>query len=162
VRILLSIGSNLGNRETLLREAVEALGREPAVHVTASSSQYETEPVGVVDQPPFLNMAVEIETDLEPLELLDAVKCIERKLGRIPSERWGPRHIDIDIVLWGGRVMETERLTLPHREFRRRAFVLVPLAEIAPDAMDPVSGKTVAALTADLESHDGVRRLGTK
>ena len=160
MRIFLSIGSNLGNREVLLREAVEALGREPGVRVTACSAQYETEPAGVVDQPLFLNMAAEIETDKEPLELLDAVKGIEQRLGRVPSERWGPRHIDIDIVLWGDKVMETERLTLPHRDFRQRAFVLVPLAEIAPDAMDPVTGRTVAALAAGLESRDGVRRLG--
>ncbi|HIJ73933.1 MAG TPA: 2-amino-4-hydroxy-6-hydroxymethyldihydropteridine diphosphokinase [Candidatus Hydrogenedentes bacterium] len=148
MRVHLSLGSNVGDRKANLEAALDALGQLDGVRVTARSSCYETEPVGVVDQPAFLNMAAEVETVLEPLELYEAAKEIEKDLGREPTARWGPRTIDIDIVLWGDRVLESDRITLPHREFRNRAFVLAPLAEIAPDAIDPVTGETVAALAA--------------
>ncbi len=130
-----------------MREAVEAIGAVPGVRVCAVSSVYESEPWGVVEQPRFLNMAVEIETGLEPLELLNAVKAIELRLGRVAGGlKWGPRSIDIDLILCGDLVMQSPELVLPHPEFRRRAFVLAPLAEIAGDAVDPVSGLTVAEL----------------
>lgn len=148
MRVYLSLGSNLGDRKANLEAALAALDGWDGVSVTKRSHFYETEPVGEVDQPEFLNMAAEIETALEPIELLNAIKAIEAELGRKPSERWGPRSIDIDMVLWGGRVVETERLALPHKEFRNRAFVLAPLAEIAPDAVDPVTGKTIVELAA--------------
>jgi 2-amino-4-hydroxy-6-hydroxymethyldihydropteridine diphosphokinase len=140
------LGSNLGDRGANLVEAVTALAQCRGIDVNATSAVYETEPVGETDQPPFYNMAVEIETDLAPLELLNAVKSIETQLGRQPTYRWGPRVIDIDLILWGQRQWESEALTLPHREFRSRAFVLQPLAEIASDAVDPVTGMTVAEL----------------
>lgn len=143
-RVFLSLGSNLGDRAQQLREAVRAI--QSLGQVLAVSSAYETEPVGELNQPAFLNAIVEIKTALEPLELLNAVKTIEDALGRAPRERWGPREIDIDIVLMGDTVLETDRLKLPHPEFRKRRFVLVPLAEIAPDLPDPVSGMTIAAL----------------
>ena len=145
-RVWLSLGSNLGDRGANLVEAVTALAQCPGIDVIATSSVYETEPVGETDQPPFYNMAVEIETDLTPLELLNAVKSVETQLGRQPTYRWGPRVIDIDLILWGQRQWESEELTLPHREFRNRAFVLQPLADIASDAVDPVTGMTVAEL----------------
>lgn len=151
-RVYLSLGSNLGDSMSSLGAAVRLLRGLDRVAVRAVSSVYKTEAVGKVDQPSFLNMAVEIETDLEPLELLEAVKETERQLGRLPGERWGPRPIDIDLVLWGDRIVESERLTIPHRAFRERAFVLVPLNEIASDAVDPVTGMTVAALAARPEA----------
>ena len=147
-RVQLSLGSNVGDRSAHLRMAVTALRTLDNVEVTRVSRCYETEPMGVTEQPAFLNLAVEIETVLEPLELLNAVKGIEETLGRRPSKRWGPREIDIDVILWGTRVMDTGRLSLPHKEFRTRAFVLTPLAEIAPDAVDPISGLTVEQLAA--------------
>ena len=156
----MSLGSNLGNRAAHLRAGLGALDRLEGVAVTAVSGCYETEPVGKSDQPEFLNLAAEIETDLEPLELLNAVKGIERELGRVPGERWGPRAIDIDLVLWEDRVIEAETLVVPHREFRNRAFVLAPLSEIAPEAVDPVTGLRVAELAVRPEARGRVVPLG--
>jgi 2-amino-4-hydroxy-6-hydroxymethyldihydropteridine diphosphokinase len=148
MRVHLSLGSNVGDRLEHLRAALAALAGRDRTHVGAFSRAYETEPVGEVQQSRFLNMAVEIETVLEPLELLDCIKGIETGLGRQPGVRWGPRTIDIDIVLWGAERIDTDRLTVPHKEFRKRAFVLEPLAEIAPEAVDPCTGKTIAELAA--------------
>ncbi|MCX5758719.1 MAG: 2-amino-4-hydroxy-6-hydroxymethyldihydropteridine diphosphokinase [Candidatus Hydrogenedentes bacterium] len=156
MRVLLSLGGNVGDRLARLREAVSMLARCEGVRLMAVSSCYETEPVGVVDQAAFLNLAVEIETAFAPLELLNIVKVIERDIGRTPAMRWGPRMIDIDIILWGRRVMESEVLSIPHPAFRQRLFVLTPLAEIAPGAVDPVTGKTVAALAASPDAAGGV------
>ncbi len=156
MRVQLSLGSNQGARCDNLQRAIQALEELDGVQVTAISRCYETAPLGKVDQPWFLNMAVEVETAVEPLELLKAVKAIETRLGRRPDGRWEPRPIDIDIVLWGDRVMDSEELTLPHRAFRGRAFVLVPLAEIAPDSVDPISGMTVAELAGRPEAQGAV------
>ncbi|MCF6284512.1 MAG: 2-amino-4-hydroxy-6-hydroxymethyldihydropteridine diphosphokinase [Candidatus Hydrogenedentes bacterium] len=144
--VQLSLGSNLGERAAALQAALRALAAGSSVTLLSHSHCYETEPIGIKNQPPFLNMAVEIETDLDPLELLKTVKAIEQKLGRKESAHWGPREIDIDIILWGQTVFTSAQLTLPHKEFRNRAFVLVPMAEIAPEAVDPVTGETVANL----------------
>ena len=156
--VQLSLGSNLGDRESALQDAVRALAQVDGVIVTAHSHCYETEPIGIKDQPPFLNMAVEIETALAPLELLKTVKSIEKQLGRKKTIHWGPREIDIDIILWGQEVFNSERLTLPHKEFRDRAFVLVPMAEIAPDAVDPITGETIAALAQRPEVEGWVKK----
>lgn len=144
--VQLSLGSNLGDRASSLQAALRALAAADGVTLVAYSHCYETEPIGFKDQPAFLNMAVEIETALSPLELLNTVKAMEAEIGRQKAGRWGPREIDIDIILWGNTEYASERLTLPHKEFRDRAFVLVPMAEIAPDAVDPVSGESIATL----------------
>ncbi|MBI2432350.1 MAG: 2-amino-4-hydroxy-6-hydroxymethyldihydropteridine diphosphokinase [Candidatus Hydrogenedentes bacterium] len=149
-RVLLSLGSNLGDRKVNLEAALAMLAETPGVRVLRQSRVYETMPVGVVDQPEFLNLAAEIETDLAPLELLNVAQDIERRLGRTPTFRWGPRVLDIDIILWGRQVIREARLEVPHPRFRERFFVLVPLAEIAPDAVDPETGRTVAELAAGL------------
>ncbi len=159
--VQLSLGSNVGVRRRNLEAALAALGQLPETTLTRYSRIYETEPYGVTDQPGFLNMAAEIETGLQPLELMDAIKAIEYRLGRRRVKRWGPREIDIDIVLWDDLVLESETLTVPHADFRRRAFVLIPLAEIAPEAIDPITGMTVAQLAAQPDLSGRVRSLDT-
>ncbi len=112
--------------------------------MTAESALVETEPVGgPPGQPPFLNGAAALETDLAPHALLDVLKRLEDDLGRQPRERWGPREIDLDLLLYADRVVQTDRLAVPHPRLSERRFVLAPLAEIAPDARDPVTGRTV-------------------
>jgi 2-amino-4-hydroxy-6-hydroxymethyldihydropteridine diphosphokinase len=148
MRAYLSIGSNLGDRKANLYNALSLIEARQDCRRIHESHIYETEPVGVANQPPFLNMAIEIETELAPLELLRALKEMEAELGRESRARWGPRLIDIDIVLCEDRVLETAELTIPHPEFRKRAFVLHPLAEFAGDAIDPVTGRSVRELTS--------------
>jgi len=149
----IGLGANLGDREATLRAAVERLRTHPAVRVRRVSTLIETEPVGgPPGQPAFLNGAAEVETDLAPDALLDVLKQVERDLGRRAGPRWGPREIDLDILLWGDRVVETDRLSIPHARLRERRFALAPLAEIAPAARDPVTGRTVGALLAALEA----------
>jgi 2-amino-4-hydroxy-6-hydroxymethyldihydropteridine diphosphokinase len=121
------------------------------------SSLYRTAPVGVTDQPDFLNLAVQAETVLEPHELLTLVKRVERDIGRRPTFRWGPRVVDIDILLYGDRVLETPELTIPHPQMSNRAFVLVPLAEIAPGLIHPFQQQTIAELAANVPGAGGVR-----
>ncbi|MBI1321483.1 MAG: 2-amino-4-hydroxy-6-hydroxymethyldihydropteridine diphosphokinase [Candidatus Hydrogenedens sp.] len=144
----LSLGGNVGDARANLRKALQALDETPGVEVLRVSRCYLTEPVGELNQPVFRNLAAEIKTGLAPLELLNAVKRIEQAMGRAPGPRWGPRLIDIDIILMDDTVFETPELTVPHARFRERAFVLAPLAELAADAVDPVTGLTVLALAA--------------
>jgi 2-amino-4-hydroxy-6-hydroxymethyldihydropteridine diphosphokinase len=145
----LSLGSNVGDRRANLQAAVDALPRA-GVQVLASSSVYDTEPVGeVLDQPEFLNACLHIRTDLEPEGLLDACKAVERRLGRVPGGvRHGPRPIDVDVLLLGDEVYRSERLSLPHEQVTSRRFVLVPLLEIAPDLSVPGAGRAADALAA--------------
>lgn len=159
MRVYLSLGSNLGDRLAHLEAALKQLGAHERIQLTACSGCYEASPVGSLNQPVFLNMAAEIETDLDPLELLNVAKEIEAGLGRRETYRWGPRVVDIDLILCGSAIVECERLTVPHPEFRRRAFVLQPLAEIAPQAIDPETKKTVAELARSPEAEGQVRRL---
>ena len=144
--IYLSLGSNLGNRLGYLQAAVEEIDRLPGTRVGRVSKVYETEPVGMPAQPDFLNLALEIQSDLSPAALLKSVKEIEAKVGRIETFRYGPREIDIDILFFGSEVVSEPLLTIPHPELTRRAFVLVPLAELASGFADPVSGLTVRHL----------------
>jgi 2-amino-4-hydroxy-6-hydroxymethyldihydropteridine diphosphokinase len=144
------IGSNLGERESHLRRAIELLGAEEGIEVVAVSSLRETEPVGPVEQGPFLNGAVRIETELPPRELLERLLGIEQRLGRVRLERWGPRTIDLDLLLFGDLVLDEPGLTVPHPRLAERRFALEPLLELDPGLTIPGSGP-VAALLAELE-----------
>ena len=135
-RVFLGLGSNLGEREENLRAALERVGGLPGTRVVRVSSFRETPPWGVEDQPPFLNAAAEIRTALTPEELLEAVKRIESELGRVPTYHWGPRLIDIDLLLFGNERRDGERLTLPHPHILNRPFVWEPLQEIAPEVVE--------------------------
>ncbi|MCY7783544.1 MULTISPECIES: 2-amino-4-hydroxy-6-hydroxymethyldihydropteridine diphosphokinase [unclassified Bacillus (in: firmicutes)] len=128
----IALGSNIGDRETYLRQAVALLHQHDAVMVTQVSSIYETDPVGYEDQDEFLNMAVEIKTSLNPFELLELTQHIENELGRTREVRWGPRTADLDILLFNRENIETEQLIVPHPRMYERMFVLAPLAEICP------------------------------
>jgi 2-amino-4-hydroxy-6-hydroxymethyldihydropteridine diphosphokinase len=127
--------------------------------VRRTSSLYRTDPVGVTNQPEFLNLAIEAETALDPVELLRAVKRVERDIGRRPTFRWGPRVVDIDILLYDGLVLETPELTIPHHEMMRRAFVLIPLAEIAPELVHPLEHRFVAELAEAAPGVEGVHQV---
>ncbi len=142
------LGANLGHREETLRRAVELLGEADGVDVLAVSQLRETEPVGVVDQPPFLNGAVAIETALAPRDLLDLLLEIERSLGRVREERWGPRTIDLDLLVYGDEVVDEPGLRVPHPHLHERRFALEPLAELAPELDVPGRGQVSALLTA--------------
>ncbi|GJE60311.1 2-amino-4-hydroxy-6-hydroxymethyldihydropteridine diphosphokinase [Methylobacterium trifolii] len=148
-RAYLGLGSNVGDKAAMLRAAVEGLAATPGIRVVARSSDYRTPPWGDTDQDWFLNAALGIETTLSPHALLDACLGVEQALGRIRERRWGPRVIDIDVLSYAGAEVSDERLVLPHRYVRERAFVLVPLAEIAPDLV--VGGETVSEALAKLD-----------
>jgi 2-amino-4-hydroxy-6-hydroxymethyldihydropteridine diphosphokinase len=156
--IYLGLGSNLGDRAGNLTLAVERLSRE--VTIKKISSIYETEPLGYEEQPLFLNAVVSAETELDPFELLNFVKRIEGELGREAGFRNAPRPIDIDILYYGDMTISTDELTVPHRSIADRAFVLVPLAEIASEFVHPVRRKRVADLLAEVDGIDGVRSVG--
>lgn len=147
----IGLGSNLGDREANLRRALELTASLPGTKVLRVSSIYRTQPLGKADQPEFLNMAAEVETGLEPRELMVSLHDIEKELGRMRGERWGPRTIDLDILFYGDRVLRGSDLEIPHPRAHQRAFVLVPLAELAPDLADPVSGMTVREMQEGLE-----------
>jgi 2-amino-4-hydroxy-6-hydroxymethyldihydropteridine diphosphokinase len=157
VTAYLSLGSNLGDRASNLRDAIAHLGTIGAV--TAISSLYETEPVEVVDQSWFLNCVVAIETELAPEELLRSLLAIERSMGRQRLSQKGPRKIDIDIVLYGDEVIGRKELKIPHPAMHHRRFVLEPLAEIASEACHPLLHKTAREMLASLGPGQIVRRL---
>jgi 2-amino-4-hydroxy-6-hydroxymethyldihydropteridine diphosphokinase len=155
--VTLALGTNLGDRPGNLRAAIAAL--PPAVEVLEQSFVYETPPWGVTDQPSFLNMVISGKTLLSPHELLKHLKELETHLGRIPSIRYGPRKIDIDILFFGNLIFNSPELTLPHPHLHERAFVLVPLADLSPEQIHPVFGKTIRQLLAEVDT-TGVKKYG--
>jgi 2-amino-4-hydroxy-6-hydroxymethyldihydropteridine diphosphokinase len=158
VEIYLALGSNLGDRMGNLTSAVKHLSQK--IKIKKLSSVYETEPMYVKQQPLFLNAVLSASTKLTPIQLLHFIKDIESALGRQPSYRNAPRLIDIDILFYGDRVIDTSKLTIPHPRITERAFVLVPLAEIAPELFHPATHKKVKDLLAKVEGKDGVKRIG--
>lgn len=159
VTAYLGLGSNMGDRFGHLERAVAMLDSEPKVTVRACSSIYETEPWGYTDQPKFLNCAIEIATSETPEVLLFLAKKIEHEMGRETGIRFGPRPIDIDILLFGDRAINlaVPDLQVPHARMTERAFVLIPLAELAGDVGHPNTGATIADLAAVVEGKEGVQ-----
>ena len=144
------IGSNLGDREAYLSRAIELLSAEDDIEVTGVSQIRETQPVGPVEQGPFLNGAVRVETDLAPQELLDRLLEVERRLGRVRGERFGPRTVDLDLLLYGNEVVDEPGLSVPHPRLPERRFALEPLSDLDPGLTIPAAGP-ISALLAELE-----------
>lgn len=159
----LGLGGNLGDRLAALTEALTLLDATPGMRRVSCSSVYETEPWGVTEQPRFLNLAAAYETTLTPTDLLAACQSVEARVGRTASYRWGPRLIDVDILLYGDEVVDSAEpdLQIPHPRLAQRAFALVPLAEIAADLAVPPQGDTVQRLLDGVDDKDGVVRWGS-
>ena len=159
----IGLGTNLGDRLGNIQEALRKLDDLPIIQSVRVSSVYEAAPVGVTDQPFFLNLVVAVRTSLAPQALLDALLHIENQMGRVRTERWGPRVIDMDLLLYGGAQVALPGLTVPHPRLRERGFVLIPLAEIAPELTLPGDGKKVADIaevfSEDFSREGNIRRV---
>jgi len=161
VRAFVGLGSNLGEREAMIRLALDDLARLPQTTLVRASSLYDTEPTGDVDQPNFLNAVAQLDTELTARQLLWNLLLIEKRLGRVRTQKWGPRTIDLDLLLFGSQVVEEDDLSVPHPELTRRSFVLVPLVELDPLLVHPVTGETLLDLLSRLNTRPPVKR-GTR
>lgn len=148
----LGLGSNIGDREESLRQALKKISEVPGITVIRISSRYETKPYGKTDQPDFINMAVELETNLTPLDLLEVVLGIEHELGRVRKETWGPRSIDIDVLLYEDLELDLTDLKVPHPEMHLRSFVIDPMSEIAPKREHPTLKMTIEEIKNKLDN----------
>lgn len=160
--IFLGLGSNVGDRLAYLQNAVKMIGTLAGVSLRRSSRVYETDPVGFTEQPEFLNAVLEVESDLPAGELFRRVKGVEVSLGRRGRGKWGPREIDIDILFYGSLLFAGQDLNIPHPQIPFRRFVLEPLAELAPDFLDPKTGRTIQELLRDCADRAGVRATSTR
>ena len=159
-KVFVGVGSNLGDREFLIRKAIEELRDLPHTVVVRVSSLYDTDPVGVEEQPAFMNAVVWLETGLQPRELLWQLLLIEKRMGRVRTQRWGPRPIDLDLLFYGKGIIDEPDLQVPHPEAQRRAFVLIPLAEIDPEFVHPSTGEPIRKLLRRLDPNPPVRKGG--
>jgi 2-amino-4-hydroxy-6-hydroxymethyldihydropteridine diphosphokinase len=155
--VVLALGSNLGNSRGYMIAALGHLNR--LGYLKKVASLYQTSPYGFYDQPDFLNTAVIAETKLKPFSLLRELKKIEHEMGRTTHQRWGPREIDLDIIFYDQKVISSEKLTIPHPDFHNRAFVLLPLAEIAPDWISPVHKSSVRDLLRTCKDQTTIKLL---
>ncbi len=158
-RAYLGLGSNMGDKKRYLYDAIQLLNHHNQIMITTLSSLYETAPWGYVDQDIFMNLVVEIETSLTPLELLDVCQHIENDLGRVREFKWGPRIIDVDVLLYNNEVIESERLIVPHPYMTERDFVMIPLAEICPQLI--VKGKAAQTWIKDF-NQDALKIVSMK
>lgn len=154
----IALGSNLGDSQGIFSAALQVLNSTPGVAVLKVSSWYRTKPVGGIPQPDYLNGCALLQGQLLPHQLLKTLLSVEAKFGRVRGERWGARSIDLDLLLYGDLIIETSELELPHPRMSERAFVLVPLAEIAPHWIEPVSGKAIAQLLQEVDC-SGVSKI---
>lgn len=161
MRAFIGLGSNLGERESMIRSALDALAKLPETAVVRASSLYDTEPVGEAEQPNFLNAVAQVDTQLTARQLLWNLLLIEKRLGRVRTQKWGPRTIDLDLLLYGDIVIEDHDLRVPHPEITRRSFVLVPLVELDPALLHPVTGETMLTHLSRLNTRPPVKR-GTR
>lgn len=162
--VYLSLGSNLGDRVSYIQQATTLLGANPNINIVATSSLYETEPWQMDSENWFVNAVIQITTDLAPESLLDECQRIESQLGRgvHKTGKYSDRTIDIDIIFYDKLIMNSERLTIPHKHFHKRVFMLVPMLEIAEDFVHPFFGKTVESLHEELENPEMIYLYGTR
>ncbi|MDP6039355.1 MAG: 2-amino-4-hydroxy-6-hydroxymethyldihydropteridine diphosphokinase [Candidatus Latescibacteria bacterium] len=153
------MGANLGAREETLKQAVKMLDAESGIAVVAASSVYETAPVGVLDQPYFLNAVLKVETELSAQLLLNRLLAIEQKLGRVRKTKWGPRTLDLDILLYGEAVIDQPGLRVPHPHLHMREFVLAPLCDLAPDLHHPELGESFLSVATSLDMASSVKKI---
>lgn len=161
MKAFVGLGSNLGDREAQIRMALDELAKLPGSRVIRASSLYDSEPAGEVEQPNFLNAVAQLDTELTARQLLWNLLLIERRLGRVRSARWGPRSIDLDLLMFGELVVDEPDLQVPHPELDRRSFVLVPLVEIDPLLVHPMTGVTMLHHLSQLKTRPPVKR-GTR
>ena len=155
----IGMGANLEDRAGVLSRAAAVLDQHVRLDVKAASPVYETVPVGVTAQPMFLNAVLAAETDLEPRALLDYLLAVEKRFGRVRMQRWGPRLLDLDILLYGNEIIRGRGLVIPHPRLHERAFVLVPLCEVAPGGRHPVFNRTFSELAESIVPTQEVRKL---
>lgn len=157
MKCAIALGSNLGDSRTILETALQTLAQNPDIEVVACSSWYQTAPVGP-PQPDYINGCAILEVHLTPQELLETLLAVEKQFGRVRNERWGARTLDLDLILFDDLILDTPRLQIPHPRLRERAFVLVPLAEIAPQWSEPLTGEAIAQLVNAVDC-SGVTKL---
>jgi 2-amino-4-hydroxy-6-hydroxymethyldihydropteridine diphosphokinase len=155
--VAIALGSNLGDSKTLVETALDLLNHTPYIQVKTCSSWYQTAPIGP-PQPDYINGCAILDVQLKPDTLLETLLAVETQLGRVRRERWGPRTLDLDLLLFDNLIWETSTLEIPHPRMRERAFVLVPLAEIAPNWIDPVTQKTIKQLLEVID-YSGIQKL---